>query len=168
MYKDYEIKLNAILDKHGVQKVELKDIKTLDKLESEAKKIIAELRKTKSKEKKHFQESTKVSDDSEKLYKKANELDKKIKEMNIVTKKAYDDYQETYGEMQVVAKKGESKADELEKNIKLVEKAAKNLGVNVPIDKYKTIQKNLETESNIPDKRKVYFTADENEYIANK
>ena len=23
MYKDYEIKLNAILDKHGVQKVEL-------------------------------------------------------------------------------------------------------------------------------------------------
>jgi len=35
MYKDYEIKLNAILDKHGVQKVELglvDDLKDADKL----------------------------------------------------------------------------------------------------------------------------------------
>tara|TARA_R110000823_G_scaffold312046_1_gene438463 strand:+ start:369 stop:737 length:369 start_codon:yes stop_codon:yes gene_type:complete len=31
MYKDYEIKLNAILDKHGVQKVELENIAELKK-----------------------------------------------------------------------------------------------------------------------------------------
>ena len=31
MYKDYEIKLNAILDKHGVQKVELGSVKELQK-----------------------------------------------------------------------------------------------------------------------------------------
>ena len=35
MYKDYEIKLNAILNKHkGVQKVNLKDLKTLDALDN--------------------------------------------------------------------------------------------------------------------------------------
>jgi len=32
MYKDYEIKLNAILDKHGVQKVELGLVDDLEKL----------------------------------------------------------------------------------------------------------------------------------------
>jgi len=40
MYKDYEIKLNAILDKHGVQKVELGLIDDLKKLNSEGR-IIA-------------------------------------------------------------------------------------------------------------------------------
>jgi len=32
MYKDYEIKLNAILDKHGVQKVELGLVDDIEKL----------------------------------------------------------------------------------------------------------------------------------------
>jgi len=40
MYKDYEIKLNAILDKHGVQKVELGLIDDLDKKIQNAKKEV--------------------------------------------------------------------------------------------------------------------------------
>ena len=36
MYKDYEIKLNAILDKHGVQKVELGLIDDYKKLRKQA------------------------------------------------------------------------------------------------------------------------------------
>ena len=36
MYKEYEIKLNAILDKHkGVQKVDLKDLKTVEKVKKD-------------------------------------------------------------------------------------------------------------------------------------
>ena len=38
MYKDYEIKLNAILDKHGVQKVELALMDDLDKIFKNAQK----------------------------------------------------------------------------------------------------------------------------------
>lgn len=40
MYKDYEIKLNAILDKHGVQKVELKDVKTIEALIKEGNSLL--------------------------------------------------------------------------------------------------------------------------------
>jgi hypothetical protein len=40
MYKDYEVKLNAILDKHkGVQKVELGLIDDLDKIFKDAQKL---------------------------------------------------------------------------------------------------------------------------------
>lgn len=39
MYKDYEIKLNAILDKHGVQKVELAEIDNLEKQLNNLRKI---------------------------------------------------------------------------------------------------------------------------------
>tara|TARA_R110002096_G_scaffold18177_1_gene62239 strand:- start:217 stop:540 length:324 start_codon:yes stop_codon:yes gene_type:complete len=45
MYKDYEIKLNAILDKHGVQKVELGLVDDLDKLFSETVKLDVEIDK---------------------------------------------------------------------------------------------------------------------------
>ena len=48
MYKDYEIKLNAILDKHGVQKVELKDLKTVKALVKEADSILDKFVEAKS------------------------------------------------------------------------------------------------------------------------
>jgi len=44
MYKDYEIKLNSILDKHGVQKVEL-GVKELEGLTKQLKKNNEEIRK---------------------------------------------------------------------------------------------------------------------------
>ena len=44
MYKDYEIKLNAILDKHRTpKKFEFKDIKTLEKLTGQLKSLISKL-----------------------------------------------------------------------------------------------------------------------------
>jgi LysM repeat protein len=45
MYKDYEIKLNAILDKHGVQKVELENIKQLKENIKIAESLIKEAEK---------------------------------------------------------------------------------------------------------------------------
>ena len=44
MYKDYEIKLNAILDKHRTpKKFNFKDIKTLEKLTGQLKSLISKL-----------------------------------------------------------------------------------------------------------------------------
>ena len=44
MYKDYEIKLNAILDKHKEPKrFDFKDIKTLDKLTGQLKSLVSKL-----------------------------------------------------------------------------------------------------------------------------
>ena len=72
MYKDYEIKLNAILDKHkGVQKVELGLMDDLDKIFKNAQKLsskaegqgLSNLRKT----------VLKVEDDFLKLLREASE-----------------------------------------------------------------------------------------------
>ena len=71
MYKDYEIKLNAILDKHGVQKVELGLMDDLDKIYKNAQKLsskaegqgLSNLRKT----------VLKVEDDFLKLLREASE-----------------------------------------------------------------------------------------------
>jgi len=45
MYKDYEIKLNAILDKHGVQKVELGLVDDLKKLNTKSETTIKNSKK---------------------------------------------------------------------------------------------------------------------------
>jgi hypothetical protein len=49
MYKDYEIKLNAILDSHKGVRVELKDLKTVEKVQKDLEKAVDELRKIQKK-----------------------------------------------------------------------------------------------------------------------
>lgn len=49
MYKDYEIKLNAILDKHKVQKVELGIVEDIDKLFNKSKEDTKDFLKTRKK-----------------------------------------------------------------------------------------------------------------------
>lgn len=69
MYKDYEIKLNAILDKHGVQKVDLANInevknmlKEIDRLISEQEDAIVWFRKAEKKSKEIIEAKKYITD----------------------------------------------------------------------------------------------------------
>ena len=73
MYKDYEIKLNAILDKHGVQKTNLGVVQDLEKLNSKSETFI----KTSSKIVSKMEKSFKTYNDS---WEKTSQLTMKIKD----------------------------------------------------------------------------------------
>jgi hypothetical protein len=89
MYKDYEIKLNAILDKHGVQKVELglidelkSDFKGLEKETKETLKYYNKALEAKAKFKKEITNrrnslvsyDTRIKDDIKRIKKEAKTL----------------------------------------------------------------------------------------------
>ena len=78
MYKDYEIKLNAILDKHGVQKVELNKVKEVfdlfDSIDSHNNKYNSSIKKAKEETKKIISILTKTVKQSTELIKDAQEL----------------------------------------------------------------------------------------------
>ena len=114
MYKEYEIKLNAILDKHkGVQKVELGLVDDLNKLKKQFDTKIKPV----------FKEISKDKQDLMQKGKKAEQTVNKIE-------------------------------DEIEQKLKLVEKAAKDLGINISeIREYASLKTVL---SIVPDMRKVF------------
>jgi len=74
MYKDYEIKLNAILDKHGVQKVELG---LIDDLEKETKKAIDKFNSINSSARKAGSIIDKAESEAKKLNKVFTDLENK-------------------------------------------------------------------------------------------
>jgi len=80
MYKDYEIKLNAILDKHGVQKVELGIKQEGDKL---YKKIVNGAQKQVSILKKVESELNSLENDAKKLQKIEQTIEKSAKDLGI-------------------------------------------------------------------------------------
>ena len=94
MYKDYEIKLNAILDKHGVQKVELGLIDDLEKeynkLQASAKPHMNKAYNEASKISKIATELMDISQQADKLLIKAKELgvDSAIKTLQQLKKSA--------------------------------------------------------------------------------
>jgi len=165
MYKDYEIKLNAILDKHKEPKrFDFKDIKTLDKLTGQLKSLVSKLDDSKIKSEvdkydKVHEVYKKITIDLEKAYDIVKlkeekvedikkELQKDTKNWNTIEKKQDTAYKkkETAAAKAFLAndkyitswKKAESISDKLEDAIDLVEKGAKDLGVKVNVSQYET------------------------------
>ncbi len=165
MYKDYEIKLNAILDKHkGVKRFDFKDIKTLEKLTGQLKSLVSKLDDSKIKsELGNFNKVNEVfKQDKEAEQNKWENLLKKEKELEDF-KKSVEKFEKEYTKVNKKAdvsrkkadaaakkvfnandkymtsyNKAESIADKLEDAIELVEKGAKDLGLKVNVSQYET------------------------------
>jgi len=170
MYKDYEIKLNAILDKHRTpKKFDFKDIKTLEKLTGQLKSLISKL--DDSKIKSELSNYNKVND----AYKQArkefteaeNALAAKEKELENFKKevakfdKAFlkaDKKEDTARKKQDAAankvfnandkyianyKKGDDIAAKLEDAIFDVEEGAKKLGLSINVSQYEAAINNF-------------------------
>lgn len=176
MYKDYEIKLNAILDRQkSVKRFDFKDIKTLEKLTNELSKVSSNLDKAAE----NVKSSVKVYEVKNKANKEAikkqdlafvklKEQEKKIleeqKELAKIDKE-YDKLEKAQDKTRLQKEKlaqsvfkqeekyetnytkGESISSKLETAIKEVEKISKGLGINVPLEKYK---QTLKTFDNTP------------------
>jgi len=86
MYKDYEIKLNAILDKHGVQKVDLGLLEDLVKV-SDTKEVTGlrlDINSGLDKVKKYINKGSKISKANKKLLeKRIDTILKKAKELGM-------------------------------------------------------------------------------------
>tara|TARA_R110002020_G_scaffold23381_1_gene77818 strand:+ start:225 stop:659 length:435 start_codon:yes stop_codon:yes gene_type:complete len=126
MYKDYEIKLNAILDKHkGVQKVELGLVDDLEK-------SIDKINKDNSNLKKHIQNIQKAEQKFETTYQKARDL----------TENVYDNALKDYDNSRLVISTAE-------KYVKEIMVSAKELGINPQdikaIKEFKDAEKQHET-----------------------
>lgn len=182
MYKDYEVKLNAILDTHkGVKRFDLKDIKTLDKLSGELEKIarnldgnltskvddaIATYNVSQDKVDKisiDLEQTEKEYDDTRKRIeeeKKQLKIDEKVlvKEQNKWQKswdKKVKDAKKVFSvndKYKAAYKKGEGVKDKLKTAIKQVEQSAKDLGVKVNVSEYETIVKLMDGQ--VPDAAK--------------
>ena len=165
MYKDYEIKLNAILDKHKrVKRFDFKDIKTLEKLTGQLKSLVSKL--DDSKIKSELGNYDKVNDELKKISaildraedgisiskKKVEEAKKELEADNKAYFKVEKQFDTARKKQDTAAKKvfnvndkyistynkAESISDKLEDAIELVEKGAKDLGVKVNVSQYET------------------------------
>ncbi len=163
MYKDYEIKLNAILDKHKEPKrFDFKDIKTLEKLTGELKSLVSKL--DDSKIKSEIGNYDKVNEELKKISaildraedgisiskKKVEEAKKELEADNKAYLKVDKKHDTAYKKKETAAAKvfnandkymsnwlkAESISDKLEDAIFLVEKGAKDLGVKVSVSQY--------------------------------
>tara|TARA_R110002096_G_scaffold429416_1_gene642286 strand:+ start:343 stop:900 length:558 start_codon:yes stop_codon:yes gene_type:complete len=170
MYKDYEIKLNAILDRQkGVKRFDFKDIKTLDKLTGQLKSLVSKLDDSKIKSeignydkvhevlKKATIDLDKADDivkfKEEKIEDIKKELQKDLKNYNTVDKKRDAAYKKRETAAIKVFKANDKyvsiydKADDvyfkLEDAIELVEKGAKDIGLKVDVSKYNTQLQNF-------------------------
>ena len=143
MYKDYEIKLNAILDKHRTpKKFEFKDLKTLEKLTGQLKSLISKLDEGKIKS--ELSNYNKVNE----AYKQArieftkaeNALTEKEKELEDAAAnkvfKANDKYIANY-------QKGDGIATKLINAIDEVEEGAKKLGLSINVSQYEAAINNF-------------------------
>ena len=165
MYKDYEIKLNAILDKHKEPKrFDFKDIKTLEKLTGQLKSLVSKLDDSKIKsELGNFNKVNTEFNKAETQFEVEREnldlAEKKVAEIKKdleKQEKQYLKFEKTYDKLvdkyNAAAKKvfnandkyiasydkAESIADKLEDAIELVEKGAKDIGVTVNVSQYET------------------------------
>ena len=182
MYKDYEVKLNAILDSHkGVKRFDFKDIKTLDKLSGELEKIaknidsslyykvddaIAKYNVSQDKVDKvsiDLEQAEKEYDITRKRIEEAKKelkLDEKflVKEQNKWQKswdKKEKDAKKVFSvndKYKAAYKKGQGVKDKLKTAIKQVEQSAKDLGVKVNVSQYEASIKLMDGQ--VPDAAK--------------
>lgn len=165
MYKDYEVKLNAILDSHkDVKRFDFKDIKTLDKLTGQLKSLVSKLDDTKikseignfnkvntefNKAETQFEVERENLDLAEKKVAEVKKDLEKQEKQYLKFEKTYDKFVDKYN---AAAKKvfnendkyistynkAESISDKLEDAIELVEKGAKDIGLSVNVSQYET------------------------------
>tara|TARA_R110002153_G_scaffold138567_1_gene289157 strand:- start:16 stop:573 length:558 start_codon:yes stop_codon:yes gene_type:complete len=165
MYKDYEIKLKAILDSHkGVKRFDFKDIKTLDKLTGQLKSLVSKLDDSKIKseignydkvnaefkvaDKNRDTAEESISKSKEKIKLAEKELETEFKLFNNIDKKrATVDKKKEASAKKVFNEndkyistynKAESISNKLEDAIELVEKSAKDIGLSVNVAQYET------------------------------
>jgi len=164
MYEKFEKQIDTILEKHkgSIKKVELKDIKTLEKLTGQLKSVVDKLDDSKIKSEltdyEKFNQNEKIaSENLEKEFNNFKALEKRVEEIEKEkksTKKEYDKKEKVYDKardkketmaMKVFRandkymanwKKGESISDNLEEAIFEVKEGAKKLGVKIKVSQY--------------------------------